>query len=105
MSPTTFAWLVLLCPLVGTATIGLGFRVLRGRAAGWLGTLAIAGSFVFSVLAFIALERRAPEHRQVTSTLWDYAVTTGLDAKVSVLVDPLSVFMVLVVSGVSTLIH
>src|SRR5205807_6971089 len=29
----------------------------------------------------------------------------GLDAKLSILVDPLSVFMALVVSGVSTLIH
>ncbi len=105
MSPTTFGWLVLLCPLLGTVVIGLGYGVLKNRAAGWIGTFAIAAAFVFSVLAFIALERRAPEHRQVTSTLWNYAVTAGLDAKLSILVDPLSVFMALVVSGVSTLIH
>jgi NADH-quinone oxidoreductase subunit L len=105
VSPTTFGWLVLLCPLVGTIVIGLGWPVLRGRAAGWVGTLAIAASFVFSVLAFIALEQRVPEHRHAVSTLWNYAVTAGLDAKLNILVDPLSVFMALVVSGVSTLIH
>src|SRR5207302_4691862 len=46
-----------------------------------------------------------PAHRQLTSTLWSYAVTVGVDARASILVDPLSVFMLLVVSGVSALIH
>jgi NADH-quinone oxidoreductase subunit L len=73
--------------------------------AGWIGTLAIALSFACSVVVFISLLGKSPEHRQVTSSLWNYAVTTGLDAKLSILVDPLSVFMALVVSGVSTLIH
>jgi NADH-quinone oxidoreductase subunit L len=105
MSPTTFGWLILLCPLVGNVVIALGFRRWPGRSAGWLATLAIALSFAFSVAAFIALLGRSPEHRQVTSSLWNYAVSAGLDAKLSILVDPLSVFMALVVSGVSTLIH
>jgi NADH-quinone oxidoreductase subunit L len=39
------------------------------------------------------------------SSLWNYASTVGVDAQMSILVDPLSVFMILVVSGVSTLIH
>src|SRR6185437_700916 len=33
------------------------------------------------------------------------AVSVGVDAKVSILLDPLSIFMALIVSGVSTLIH
>jgi NADH-quinone oxidoreductase subunit L len=41
----------------------------------------------------------------MVSSLWDYAVTAGVDARLTILVDPLSVFMILVVSGVSTLIH
>ena len=47
----------------------------------------------------------SPDHRQFTSSLWDYDVSVGVDAKLSILVDPLSVFMALIVSGVSTLIH
>jgi NADH-quinone oxidoreductase subunit L len=105
MSATTFGWLILLCPLVGTVVIALGFTRWPGRTAGWLGTLAIAASFGLSVAAFITLLGRSPEHRQLTSTLWNYAVSAGVDAKLSILVDPLSVFMALVVSGVSTLIH
>jgi NADH-quinone oxidoreductase subunit L len=105
MSPTTFGWLVLLCPLVASAVIGLGFRRLRGTSAGWVATLAIALSFACSVGALITLLNRTPAHRELTSKLWNYTVTGGLDAKLSILVDPLSVFMILVVSGVSTLIH
>ena len=105
MSPTTFGWLVLLCPLVGTVVIGVGYRRLRGTSAGWIATLAIALSFACSVGALITLLHRNPAHRELTSKLWNYSVTGGLDAKLSILVDPLSVFMILVVSGVSTLIH
>jgi NADH-quinone oxidoreductase subunit L len=105
LSPTTFGWLILLCPLVGTVVIGLDFEVFKNRVSGWIGTSAIALSFAFSVAAFIALESHSPSDRQFTSTLWNYAVTGGLDAKLSILIDPLSVFMVLIVSGVSALIH
>src|SRR5204862_287070 len=37
--------------------------------------------------------------------LWEYASVAGLDIKLGIFVDPLSVFMVLIVTGVSTLIH
>ncbi len=104
MTPTTYGWLVLLFPLLGSLIIGFGYRRL-GRTAGWLGTLAIGLSFLAAVGALITILHRSPVHRELTSTLWSYAVTDGLDAKISILVDPLSVFMILVVSGVSTLIH
>jgi NADH-quinone oxidoreductase subunit L len=105
MKETTFGWLVLLCPLVGTILLSLSWRVLPERVAGWIGTLAIALAFAFSVAMLVKLLQTPEAHRRFTSTLWNYAVTAGVDAKVSILVDPLSVFMCLVVSGVSTLIH
>ncbi len=104
MSPTTWGWLVLLFPLLGSASISLGFKRL-GKAAGAIGTLAIALAFVCSVGALISLLGRSPAHREVVSTLWNYAASVGVDAKLQILVDPVSVFMILVVSGVSTLIH
>ena len=105
MATTTFGWLILLCPLVGTVGIGLGFKRLSGRTAGWIGTLAIALSFAFSVAALVSMLGRPETDRVLTSSLWNYAVTAGLDVKLGILVDPLSVFMVLVISGISTLIH
>src|SRR5438270_7212809 len=105
MALTTFAWLVVLSPLVGSAVIALGFRRLTGRGAGWLGTAMIALSFVFAVVTLVLMLHHSPIHRQFTSTLWRYDVSAGLDARLQILVDPLSVFMILVVSGVSALIH
>src|SRR5215210_4087652 len=102
---TTYGWLILLCPLAGCVVISLGFTVWPGRAPGWIGTLAIAASFAASIAALISLQGRAEEERQVVTVAWDYASTAGVDAQISLLLDPLSIFMALVVSGVSTLIH
>jgi NADH-quinone oxidoreductase subunit L len=105
VSATTFGWLILLFPLLGTVLIGVGYRRLRGVAAGWLATLAIALAFAAAVAALISLLGNSEGHRQLTSSLWSYDFSVGVDAKLSILVDPLSIFMALVVSGVSTLIH
>jgi len=101
----TTAWLILLFPLAGTIVIGLGFKVWSARLVGTIGTLAIAAAFVSAVLTTISLQDRGEEQRQVVFTAWDYVVTVGVDAKLAILVDPLSMFMALVVTGVSTLIH
>ncbi|HXD55925.1 MAG TPA: NADH-quinone oxidoreductase subunit L, partial [Solirubrobacteraceae bacterium] len=58
-----------------------------------------------AILTCISLEDRATGHQQVVTSLWDYAVTAGIDAKLAILIDPLSIFMALVVTGVSMLIH
>ncbi|HEY2160524.1 MAG TPA: NADH-quinone oxidoreductase subunit L [Solirubrobacteraceae bacterium] len=105
MAATTFGWLVLLCPLLGTAVIGFGYKLLPGRSPGWIATAAIGLSFACAIGMLLALLSHDPAHRQLTSSLWAYANTDGVDANLQILVDPLSVFMVLVVSGVSTLIH
>ncbi len=104
MSTATWGWLVLLFPLLGSAIVGLGYRRL-GHSAGVIGTVAVGLAFVCSVGALISLLGRASDSREVTSSLWNYAVSTGVDGKLEILVDPISVFMILVVSGVSTLIH
>ena len=58
-----------------------------------------------AVATLLALEGRGEEERQVVSVAWDYAVAGGVDAQLSILIDPLSVLMICVVSGVSMLIH
>jgi NADH-quinone oxidoreductase subunit L len=109
MTTTTYAWLVLAFPLAGTLVTALGFRFFsssgQGRAAGWIATVAIFLAFLAALGALISLQGHAPEHRQLVSSLWNYAVTVGIDARLSILVDPLSVYMILVVTGISTLIH
>jgi len=105
MSTTTYGWLVLAFPLAGTLVTALGFRTWRGRAAGWIATGAIFLAFLAALGALISLQGHSPQHRELVSSLWNYAVTVGIDARMSILVDPLSVYMILVVTGISTLIH
>jgi NADH-quinone oxidoreductase subunit L len=105
MSATAWAWLVLLFPLLGSIVIGLGYRVLPAKVAGIIGTVSIGLAFACGIGALLSLLGEDPEARHHASSLWDYASVAGLDIKLGIFVDPLSVFMVLVVSGVSTLIH
>ena len=105
MSPTTYGWLVLGFPLLGTIILALGWRVLPGRSAGWIGSASILASFISALGALQQMQDRPAEDRHFESSLFDYVDTFGVSVDLGILVDPLSVFMILVVSGVSFLIH
>ncbi len=108
MSATTSAWLVLAFPLAGMLVTAFSYRAtssLPPRTAGVLATGAVLFSFLAAVGTLLRLQQHVPADRHLVSSLWSYATTVGIDARMSILVDPLSVFMILVVSGVSTLIH
>jgi len=98
-------WLVLACPLVGMLTIALLGKKLSPRAAGTIGTLAIALAFVFAVLTLVKLQALPHDARVETTSLWNLVNVDGVKIQLGLYVDPLSTFMILVVTGVSTLIH
>src|SRR5579862_1671863 len=99
MSATTYGWITLACPLAGMLVISLGYRFWRGRMAGLIGTLAILLAFAAAIGALIKLQQEPSGHRELVSSIWNYAVTSGVNGRMAILVDPLSVFMILVVSG------
>jgi NADH-quinone oxidoreductase subunit L len=105
MSATTWAWLVLLLPLLGSIALALGFRAIPARVAGIVGTASIGLAFLCAVAALVNLLGEGAEARHHASSLWDYASAAGLEIKLGIYVDQLSAFMMLVVTGVSALIH
>jgi NADH-quinone oxidoreductase subunit L len=105
VTPTDYGWLVLAFPLAGLIVISLGWRVLPGRTAGWIGSGAILAAFLASIGMLVQLQDLPEEERELVDSAWNYVVTAGVDVDVSILADPLSVFMCLVVTGVSFLIH
>ncbi len=106
MSATTWGWLVLAFPLAGTVVCGLLHRMPgRQPLVGWIGSLMVGLSFASGIAMFIQLMGRSPEDRHLISNAFDYAHSAGISVKLGILVDPLSVFMVLFVTGVSFLIH
>jgi NADH-quinone oxidoreductase subunit L len=105
MSATSYGWLVLAFPVAGMLVVSLGWRWLPGRLPGWIASAAILGSFICSILALIDMQDLPAEERHLVDSAWTYAATVDFRVDVSILIDPLSVFMCLVVSGVSFLIH
>jgi len=105
MSSTAWAWLVLLLPLLGSLVVALGFRALPARVAGAIGTASIGLAFACAVAVLIGLLGEDPESRHHASSLYEYASAGGLDIELGIYVDQLSAFMILVVTGVSALIH
>src|SRR3954464_6744560 len=105
MSATTYGWLVLAFPLAGTLVISLGRVERPGRLPGWIATTATFLAFLSSIGALLDLLDHPEEERQLVDTAWTYASTGNFKVGLTILVDPLSVFMCLVVSGVSFLIH
>ena len=105
MSPADYGWLVLGFPLLGTLVLAFGWRWLPGRSAGWIGSASILASFISALGALQQLQDRPESDRHLESALFDYADTVGVHVDLGILVDPLSVLMILVVSGVSFLIH
>jgi NADH-quinone oxidoreductase subunit L len=105
MSATSYGWLVLVFPVAGTLIVSLGWRVLPGRTAGWIASAAIFAAFLSAIGALVDLQDHPAEERSLVDSAWTYLATGDFNVDVAILIDPLSVFMCLVVSGVSFLIH
>jgi NADH-quinone oxidoreductase subunit L len=105
VSATSYGWLVLAFPLAGTLIVSLGWRVLPGRLAGWIASTAILGAFLSAIAALVEIQDLPAEERVLVDSAWTYASTGDFKVDLAILIDPLSVFMCLVVSGVSFLIH
>jgi NADH-quinone oxidoreductase subunit L len=98
------AWVCLLAPLAGVLAIALSGNGLSRRTAGYLATSSTAVSFAAAVVAFALTLGHSASDRQTTTTAFSWIETHALNVKLALLADPLSLVMMLVVSGVGTLI-
>jgi NADH-quinone oxidoreductase subunit L len=98
-------WLVPALPLAGFAILLLAGRRLGEPRAGWLATVMMAGSFAVSVGVFVDLLSKHHDERTFVKELFTWLPAGGLEVKAGLLADPLSVTMILFVTGVGTLIH
>ncbi len=97
-------WYAPLLPLVGFVWC-VAFGRVWPRVSGWIATLAVGASFLVVVQAFQGLLALAPDDRIRTGTLYDWIHTGSLSIPLNIYVDPLTLVMLLVVTGVSFLIH
>jgi NADH-quinone oxidoreductase subunit L len=98
------AWVCLFLPLGAAALITVSGTGISRRAAGFLATAAVGGSFAAALVSFALMLGESPSHRSHASTAWRWLTAGNLDFGLRTLADPVSVFMMLVVSGVGSLI-
>lgn len=82
---------------------GLFGRWLKEPLPGILGSLTVGAGFVLSLLAFSALLARGGDSGTVT--LWQYHRAGELELSLGFVIDNLSVVMMLIITGIDTLIH
>jgi len=101
-------WIVLL-PLLGAAVNFLaGARLQRElgkRAISIVGCGAVAAAFAFAAYAWATMLAMAPADRFMLDHLWRWIYVGPLRLDIAFWLDPLSMLMVLIITGVGGLIH
>jgi len=98
------AWICLLSPLAAAVLITLGGTRTSRHTAAYLSTLSCFVAFAGAIASFVGLLGEEPSQRHHLSTAWIWIQGGSYRSGLSVLVDPLSVMMMLIVSGVGALI-
>src|SRR5437763_45316 len=98
------AWVCLLSPLAAALLITLRGLGMSRRRAGYVASAAVFVSFGAAVVAFVGLLGESEHQRSHASTAWNWLTAGSLHFGLRILLDPLSVFMMLVVAGVGFLI-
>jgi NADH-quinone oxidoreductase subunit L len=99
------AWVIPVIPAFGAVVLLLFGKRIGEPRAGWIATALMALTFVVSVITFFALMSLDPSARHNVSNGFTWLQSGGFRVDFRFLVDPLSTFMILFVTGVGTLIH
>ncbi|HVA05355.1 MAG TPA: NADH-quinone oxidoreductase subunit L [Acidimicrobiales bacterium] len=99
------AYLMPLLPLAGFVLLVFAGRRFGDPVAGWIGTVAVAGSFVVACLVLGGMAGLPVGQRLFVHNYFTWFHVGGLTVPVGIHVDPLSVTMCMFITGVSALIH
>src|SRR6516165_5255225 len=105
----TIARYIVLLPLLGAALNFLAGPWLQKtfgkRAISLVGCGVVVVAFALAVKAFAAMLGAPPENRFMLDQLWKWIDIGGLKLEIAFWLDPLSMVMTLIVTGVGGLIH
>ena len=100
-----YVWLIPLFPLIGFLINGLVGKSLPKSVVGTIGSAAVGLSFLVTVAIFLEFLKLPEGIHAVEKVMYTWIASGPFKVSVAFLIDPLSLIMLLVVSGVSTLIH
>jgi NADH-quinone oxidoreductase subunit L len=99
------AWLIPALPLAGFLIILVLGRALGEPKSGYLATAAVGGAFAVAVGVFFDLMSRDGEDRHHIIRLFEWMPVGNLHVDLAFQIDPLSITMILFITGISSLIH
>jgi len=101
-----YFYLITVLPLIGFLINGLfGYKIKNEKVSGIIGSLTILGSFVITLLTFLYLHGLDENGRSITYTMFQWISAGKLNISVGYYIDPLSLIMCLIITGVGFLIH
>jgi len=100
-----YVWLIPVFPLIGFIINGLMGERLPKNLVGTIGAAMVGLSFALTVAIFLEYVKLPLEARPTEVTVYTWIASGTFKAVVAFLVDPLSLIMLSVVSGVSFVIH
>ena len=107
--PVTFIRLIVLLPLLGAVINFLAGAWLQKtfgkRAVSFVGCGVVILAFILAVRAFFGMIGLPPENRFMLDDLWKWFDVGGLNLDIAFWLDPLSMIMTLIITGVGGLIH
>lgn len=97
--------ILLMAPVLGFLFNGLRFRSHNAYVAGAVATATAALSFLCALTLFIKVQALPPEARHLSSRFFDWIVVGSLRVPFGFVVDQVSAIMLLIITGVGSLIH
>ena len=98
-------WLIPIFPLIGFLINGLFGKRFPEKVIGWIGALSVGASFLVALSIFMQLLGTDPASRSIQKIVYTWILSGELNVPIGFLVDPLSMVMLLVVTGVGFIIH
>jgi len=100
-----YVWLIPLLPFIGFLINGLVGKSLPKGVVGTIGSAMVGLSFLITLVIFLEFLKLPVEARSVEKVVYTWMAAGAFKVSVAFLIDPLSLIMMLVVSGVSAVIH
>lgn len=97
--------LLILAPFVGFLINGTRYKKHSGNVAGSIATAAMVVSFVSAILLVLDVVAMPAESRRIAVTFFEWMAIDKFKVNAGFVVDQISSIMILVITGVGTLIH
>jgi NADH-quinone oxidoreductase subunit L len=98
------SWVCLLAPLAGALLITLAGTHISRSTAAWISTGSVFVGFGGAVVAFIQVAGESAEERSHLSTAYTWLGIGRFEVPMQILVDPVSLVMMMIITGVGGLI-